>query len=285
MKVRVPASSANLGPGFDTLGLALSLYVTVEVHESDSLSLVAVGHGSDLVLNDDHLAVAVARSVLGHSNLAISIESQIPLARGLGSSAAVAVAVAAACGAYDAFVVASDFDGHSENAGASYLGGLVAGARIDDGWELTSLTIDPRISAILIIPETELSTTEARSVLPAFVSRNDAVFNLGRLAFLLAGLADVDQLKAEFGQDRIHEQAREKIFPAAAVIKELLRDNGARLATWSGAGTAMLGLFDRGEADSRLVQIRNDLSKISVPAQAVALEVDFGGLTILDDSQ
>ena len=285
MKVRVPASSANLGPGYDTLGLALSLYTTVEIHESDRTVVNATGAGADLVVDDNHLAVAVAKSVLGHRNVAITIDSEIPLARGLGSSAALAVAVAAAAGAYDAFVVASDFDGHCENAGASYLGGLVGGARFDDGWELVSLPIDPRISAVVVVPAVELSTKEARSVVPVTIPTADAVFNLQHLVFLLSGLADLDLLMPAYGQERIHEGPRERLYPDALVIKEILLDHGARIATWSGAGTSMLGIFERDEATEKANLIREVLESSAITADAWHLEVDRDGLSVLDDSE
>ena len=285
MKVRVPASSANLGPGYDTLGLALSLYLTVEVREADSLSVIARGEGAGLPVDENHLAVSVAKSVAGHSNLAISIESEIPLARGLGSSAALAVAVAAAAGAYDAFVVASDVDGHCENAGASYLGGLVAGARAEDGWEVVSLPIDPRISAVVIIPEAELPTKEARAAVPKAIPTEDAVFNLQRLAMLMAGLADLDRLNPAWGMDRIHEPAREQVFPLARTLKELLLDGGARIATWSGAGSSVIGIFERDEARERADATGVQLSAAGIAARAIPLEVDREGLVVLDDAQ
>ncbi|MDA8261552.1 MAG: homoserine kinase [Actinomycetota bacterium] len=284
MKVRVPASSANLGPGYDTLGLALSLYVTVEVREADTLSVVARGEGAGLPVDEDHLAVSVARSVTGHSNLAISIDSEIPLARGLGSSAALAVAVAAAAGAYDAFVVASDVDGHCENAGASYLGGLVAGARAEDGWEVVSLPIDPRISAVVIIPEAELPTKDARAAVPKAIPTEDAVLNLQHLAMLMAGLADLDRLHPTWGVDRIHEPAREQVFPLARTLKELLLEAGARIATWSGAGSSVIGIFERDEAHGRADAIGTLLDASGIAARALPLEVDREGLVVLDDA-
>ncbi len=285
MKVRVPASSANLGPGYDTLGLALSLYLTVEVHESDRLRVECSGAGSEVAIDEKHLGVAVAKSVLGHQEISMTIASEIPLGRGLGSSAALAVAVAAAAGAYDAFVVASDFDGHCENAGASYLGGLVAGARIDDSWELVALPIDPRISAVVVVPKVELLTKEARGVIPVTIPTLDAVFNLQHLAFLLSGLADIDRLVPAYGADRIHEAPREKLFPAAKGIKELLLEHGAHLATWSGAGTSMLGIFERDEAAEKAVVIQSELIRAEIAAEALHLEVDREGLSVLDDSQ
>src|ERR1700682_5614502 len=126
MRARAPASSANLGPGFDVLALALSVYVEVTVEPAARLRVEAEGEGADLPLDATHLAVRVATEVAGHDRLAIAVRSEIPVVRGVGSSAALAAAAAAAAGARDPLGVAAAFDGHPENAAASVLGGLVA---------------------------------------------------------------------------------------------------------------------------------------------------------------
>src|SRR5687768_8791408 len=112
MRARVPASSANLGPGYDTLALALNLYVEVEVVEADALSVHSEGEGSELPVGAGHLAARVASRVVGHDRLSITVRSQIPVGRGLGSSAALAVAAAAAAGSDDPLAIAAAVDGH-----------------------------------------------------------------------------------------------------------------------------------------------------------------------------
>src|SRR5208282_5347325 len=114
MRARAPASSANLGPGFDVLAVALALYVEVEVVPAGRFSLSSEGEGAQISCDAEHLAARVAAAVCGHDHLAISVRSEIPLRRGLGSSAALAVAVAAAAGAADPFKVAASFEGHLE---------------------------------------------------------------------------------------------------------------------------------------------------------------------------
>src|ERR1019366_3173278 len=115
MFARVPASSANLGPGFDSLAVALDLYVEVSIDPADTLEVTSEGFGAGLFDNADHLAVRVAQSVLGHTNFKIHVNSQIPLSRGLGSSASLALAAAAAADADDALAAAAALDGHADN--------------------------------------------------------------------------------------------------------------------------------------------------------------------------
>jgi len=124
MIARAPASSANLGPGFDTLAVALGLYVEVSIEPADAFSITTEGCGAGRFDDERHLAARVAGDVLGHHRFALRVNSSIPLSRGLGSSAALTVAAAAAAGAGDPLTVAADVDGHAENAAASVLGGL-----------------------------------------------------------------------------------------------------------------------------------------------------------------
>ncbi|MDA8197797.1 MAG: homoserine kinase [Actinomycetota bacterium] len=283
MRVRVPASSANLGPGFDTLAVALNLYTEVDVVESDHFEVETQGCGSEVPVDSDHLCAQVAREVLGHDKISVKVKSDIPLSRGLGSSAALAVATAAACGAYDAFVVASELEGHCENAAASYFGGLVAGTKIDGHYEARQLTIDPAIVAIVVIPDLRLSTKELRGVLPQSIPFADAVANLGRLALAIASFGDISQLEVSLSQDLMHEKYREEIFPVAREIKSLLKEAGSIYSCWSGAGSTMIGLFDRRDQRRGLGLVQEGLSQFDFEAQAQVLEVDHEGLVILED--
>lgn len=162
MRAKAPASSANLGPGFDALALALARYVEVDVEPAPTLQIETHGLGSDLPLDHSHLAARVVSEVLGHDRVRLVVRSDIPVARGLGSSAALAVAAAAAAGAEDPLLVAARFDGHAENAAASVLGGLVAAALVDGEPVARRLRLDTRLCFAVVVPDRHLETKEAR---------------------------------------------------------------------------------------------------------------------------
>lgn len=279
MFARVPASTSNIGPGFDVLGLAVSLYTEVEVTPADSLTITASGEGAALAGDPDHLAAQVVRSVLGHDRVEITIRSEIPIGRGLGSSAALALATAAAAGAPDPLAVAAAFDGHGENAGASAHGGLVAARMIDGAVVVRPLPLDERIGLVAIIPDRELRTAEARSVLPHTVPFADAVFNLGGLGLLIAGLADVDGLIPAAGGDRLHQDARTRLFPEAPALLEALRAGGAVVACWSGAGPTLLGLCRSAvDAEAAATACEGALGAVGLTGRVLALRPDRSGL-------
>jgi homoserine kinase len=283
MKARAPASSANLGPGFDTLALALSLHVEVDVQPADQLSLRTEGEGSDIPADRNHLAVDVVRSVIGHDRVAIRVHSQIPVGRGLGSSASLAVAAAAAAGADDPLAVAAAIDGHPENAAASVLGGLVTATTVNERPVAARLSLDHDLRFVVLIPSRPLATTRAREALPAQVPHPDAAFNLGRMGILLAGLADHRLLVREATEDRLHQAARTPLFPEAGYLTAGLVDAGALAACWSGAGPSILGICTLDMAPRVRAAGEGLLAEAGVSGKAVVLDADHDGL-VLEES-
>ena len=250
MLARAPASSANLGPGFDALAVAVDLHVEVSVVESDRFELVSEGEGADLPTDASHLAARVACGVVGHDRLAIRVRSQIPVGRGLGSSAALVVAAAAAAGDADPLLRGVEVDGHPDNAAACVHGGLVAVAMVEGRPIVRPLPLDPQLCAVLVIPDRTLPTIEARAALPATVSHADAAFNLGRMALLIAGLSDHRLLVPAAFDDRLHQGPRAALFPEAPALLRGLREAGALGACWSGAGSTLLALATSPEAEA-----------------------------------
>lgn len=280
MRATAPASSANLGPGFDVLALALSLHVEVTVAASGGLAVRTEGEGAELPQDETHLAAVVATSVAGHDRLEITVRSEIPLGRGLGSSAALAVAAAAAAGAEDPLAVASGFDGHAENAAASVHGGLVAATFVDGRPVARRLALDPGLLFVLLVPERRLATRDARAALPPEVPLADASFNLGRLGLLVAGLADRSLLGPEDAEDRLHQDARTVLFPESPELLTRMVDAGALASAWSGAGSSLIGICERATAPGVRDAGEDALAACGVPGRAVVLEADLVGLTI-----
>jgi homoserine kinase len=281
MRARAPASTSNLGPGFDVLGLALARYVEVEVRPAARLEVHSEGEGSQLPKDASHLAAKVATKVAGHERLSITVRSQIPVGRGLGSSAALAAAAAAAAGSRDPLSEAVAVDGHPENAAASVLGGLVAATFVEGRPVVRRLALDPRLRFVVVVPDRQLSTKEARSVLPESVPFANAVFNLGRLALLMAGLADAGALVPGAGEDRLHQDARSKLFEPAPAILASLRQAGATLACWSGAGPTLLGVCTSGEAAARVRDAgAAALAEAGLTGEAFEVAPDLDGLQV-----
>jgi homoserine kinase len=282
-RARAPASSANLGPGFDTLAVALGLHVEVELRpRPGGLLVVAEGEGSDLPTGDSHLAARVAAAVLGHDRFWLRVRSEVPVARGLGSSAALAVAAASAAGAgrEEAFEHGCKVDGHPENAAASCFGGLVAAAVIGERPVARRLPFDPGLRFVVLVPDRELPTSRARQALAESVPLEDAVFNLGRLGLLAAGLADSAQLLPEAGDDRLHQPARAALFPEAEELLGGLRRAGALTSCWSGAGPSLLGVCTE-EAEAGLAHAAQVLmADLEVPGKVLALRPDFAGVRV-----
>jgi len=285
VRVRAPASSANLGPGFDTLAVALECYVSVEVEPAPSLRVHTEGEGASLFDDASHLAARVVAEVLGHERFSVSVRSQIPLARGLGSSAALAAAAAAAAGADDPFAIAAAHDGHPENAAASVFGGLVAATAVEGRPVYAPLPLSSDLTFVVVVPERNLSTPEARRVLPESLSRADVVFNLGRMGLLLAGLADPDHLAAAATEDRLHQPARGALFPEAGQILRGLIDAGALAACWSGAGPALVGIAREADASRVRDGAEQLLADTGIPGRVLAVGADRRGIVHGEDAE
>ena len=285
MRARAPASSANLGPGFDTLAVALDCYVSVEIEPADELRVRTEGEGAGLFDDASHLAARVAAGVLGNERFAVTVRSQIPVARGLGSSAALAVAAAAAAGADDPFAVAAAYDGHPENAAASAFGGLVAAATVEGEPVSVPLPLNEAMAFVVIVPDRDLATPEARGVLPESLSREDAVFNLNRMGLLVAGLADPALLRPEATGDRIHQPFRTALFPEAPALLQGLLGAGAVAASWSGAGPTLIGFVVDDDAGAVKAGAEAVLAVSGVPGRVMSLRADRRGLVTGDEAE
>lgn len=260
VRVRVPASTANLGPGFDALGLALALYDEVEVVLAPSgLRVEVQGEGAGQVPTDEgHLVARALRAAcarLGYrpEGLVLRCHNSIPHSRGLGSSAAAAVAGVLAGYALAgmepdeaALDLAASFDGHADNVGASLLGGLVICWKVGQSFRAARLEPHPDLAPVLLVPEMMSSTEVTRGLLPAQVPHADAAFTAGRSALAVHALTAAPQLLLAATEDRLHQPYRRTAYPATGRLVDVLRAAGVPAAV-SGAGPTVLALPARGE--------------------------------------
>ncbi|MGW0162454.1 homoserine kinase [Mycobacterium sp. NPDC003323] len=262
----VAASSANLGPGFDSLGLALSLYDEIEVETADSgLAVTVEGQGAGQVpLDADHLVVRAIRTGLTAAGLhadglKVHCRNVIPHSRGLGSSAAAVVGGLAVANGFAAQVdsaelsrdelvqLSSEFEGHPDNAAAAVLGGAVVSWTVDGSeparYDAAHLQLHRDIRLFPAVPETRSSTAATRGLLPEQVSHLDARFNLARAAMLVVALTERPDLLLEATGDRLHQAQRAPAMPSSAEYLAVLRRCGIA-AVLSGAGPAVIALTD-----------------------------------------
>ena len=273
--VRVPATSANLGPGFDSLGLAYDLYdeVTVEAYRvapgEATVAVTVDGEGAGAVPDDEtHLVVRSVRAGLAHAGAArageavpglrLSCRNRIPHGRGLGSSSAAVVAGLTAARGLLAdpadldvaavFELATAVEGHPDNAAATVFGGFTVawtegvGERGARGRaRAVQVGVAPGVRAVLCVPDGELATSRARAMLPAQVPHGDAAFNAGRAALLVEALSRCPDLLPAATEDRLHQDQRAPAMPATATLLHAVRACGGA-AVVSGAGPSLLVL-------------------------------------------
>ncbi|MDX1880397.1 homoserine kinase [Mycolicibacterium sp. 141076] len=269
----VPASSANLGPGFDSLGLALSLYDEIQAETTESgLVIEVTGEGAGQVPDDEsHLVVRAIRRGLAAggvsvSGLNIKCRNVIPHSRGLGSSAAAVVGgLAVANGliaqsgsqplTLDQLVqLSSEFEGHPDNASAAVLGGaVVSWTEPGPVYAAAPLTLHPDIHLFPAIPQVRSSTAETRAVLPEQIAHKDATFNVSRAALLVVALTQRPDLLMAATEDVMHQPQRAAAMPASAEYLAMLRRSGVA-AVLSGAGPAVIAFSTEPELPAEVLE-------------------------------
>jgi homoserine kinase len=295
ISVRVPATSANLGPGYDAVGLALSLSMRISLERSPYPIVEVHGTGTDLIPRepDEHPAYRAAQFVaelMGESDIHFHLvqENDIPPARGLGGSAAALVGGAVAANDLlgrsmappDLLNLVCDLDGHPDNAAPALLGGLVIGTRTPEG--VSAVRLEPEnLKAVVAVPDFAVSTTAARHALPNSVSHKDAAFNVGRSGLLLGALATGEyELLRVAMQDRLHQPYRSHLIPGLEDVIEAALSNEAYGACLSGSGPTVLAFTPEERAEKIAAAMRAAFERRSVQAKAWALDVDLSGARV-----
>ena len=303
-EIVVPASTSNLGASFDTCGLALALYLSVEVEESENgFEIFATGEGAGLVPRDEsNLIARVARSVSESRGRPISrarlfVDNQIPLARGLGSSSA---AIVAGISVYETlagerlseeeiFSYALGFEEHGDNLAPSLLGGLVVACIVDKARGARSLVTVKRawpeqVKIILAIPEFEMETARMRAALPQSLPLADAVFNVQRAALLQAAISEKRfDVIGEALRDRLHQPYRAPLAPGLGEVLKLNEETGRIRGllgvALSGAGSTVAAFItENGEEIAAM--LRAPMEAAGLQARTLEVAVDNRGRVI-----
>lgn len=286
--IRVPASTANLGPGFDSMGLALGLYLELYGSISDSWEVTPLTEEMAVFPKDDqNYIIQIAKKTAAYYGKELHpcklfVSSEIPLARGLGSSASAIVAGIELANLVAKLHLTNEqknrhaalFEGHPDNTGASVCGGLVVGRHTDDKTDVLSFPIEG-IKVIVVIPNFELLTEDSRGVLPDTLKYKEAIEGSAAANMLLAGMITKNwKLVGEMMQnDRFHQPYRAQLVPHLAEVKELVASQGAYGTALSGAGPTVLCLVP----DEKAEQIKESLVKQYPGFMIKELKIDNEG--------
>lgn len=290
----MPATSANLGPGFDCLGMALDLWNTVRL-ERGAGGITITGYGADhLRRNESNLVYRAVARLFRHLEqgvppLTLSCHNAIPLTRGLGSSAAAVVgglvAANVLCGSPlrqdELLKLAVEMEGHPDNVTPALLGGCQIAVVGEDGAVVTSrVALPDELKAVLFVPAFQMPTAKARAVLGQTVPRQDAVFNIGRAALLVNALASnrVELLDIAT-RDRLHQPQRESIFPQMRLLFRAARQAGALGVFLSGAGSSVLALTN-GREMTVAYELAEEARKASLEGEVIITKPVQQGATV-----
>ncbi|MBD2188667.1 homoserine kinase [Pseudanabaena mucicola] len=294
-EVSVPATTGNLGPGFDCLGAALSLYNRFEFSLADRLTITASGEGADKVERDEtNLVYQAIAKVYQHIDrpipaIAFHTDTAIPLSRGLGSSATAIVGgivganllAGAPLERHELLDLAIAMEGHPDNVAPAMLGGCqLMASNQAEGWEFCDLGWSAEIAIAVAIPDFELSTAEARKVLPKQVSMADAIFNASHLALLSHGIqsGNASWLRAGL-QDRLHQPYRQSLIKGMAEVQAAALASGAYGMVISGAGPTLLSLAPVGTIEVVASAMQQAWSALGVTAITKCLAIAKDGTT------
>jgi homoserine kinase len=297
VKVQVPATTANIGPGFDCLGAALNLYNQFKFTVTDRETTIQIIGEESAKVNIDKNNLLYQSFVQLYEHLqqtpppvAMEIKIGVPLARGLGSSATAIVGGLMAANylagnplnSSEIIKLAIAIEGHPDNVVPALMGNCILSVGGDQNWQFVPLTWQENIIPIVAIPDFELSTEEARSVLPSQISYPDGIFNISRLGLLIKGLetGNSDWLQSAL-DDRLHQPYRKSLIKGYDAVKKEAMAQGAYGMVISGAGPTLLALADTSVAESVRVAMQQAWESLGVKADVRSLCLDSQGATRL----
>lgn len=294
--VRAPATTANMGPGFDSMGMALDIFNTISVRLADNFSISITGQGEAVLSHGTEnmvyrgFAAVFEKQGAQVPTVCLTCHNEIPLRRGLGSSAAavaggmVAANVMSGDGlsAEELLSLADGIEGHPDNVAAALFGGCQIVVREGDRLTSISSPLKDGLTAVLLIPDFEIPTDRARAVLPENVGIGDAVFNIGRAALLSMALATGNTQALKLAtQDALHQPHREPLFPAMKGIFRAALDAGAYGVFLSGSGSTILALVDANE--ERIAQaMLNEANRWGVQGVTRIAYPSLTGVSVLE---
>jgi homoserine kinase len=294
--VKVPATTANLGPGFDCIGAALQLYNEFKFTLSDSdLCIKVHGKEAEKVQTDTSNLIYQAFVKLYERinktppGVEIEINLGVPLARGLGSSATAIVGgllggnilADSPLSSEEVIKLAIEMEGHPDNVVPAFLGGCQLAATSSRGWEICPVQWHPEIIPVVAIPDFELSTSQARKVLPTEISRDDAVFNASHFGLLLQALASNQKewLQAAL-KDKLHQPYRKSLIPGYDRVESAVIEAGAHGMVISGAGPTLLALTDSAHSPQVVQAMTHAWVKVGIKSTVLPLPIDTNGKTL-----
>lgn len=293
ISVRVPATSANMGPGFDSLGIALKLYNEYEFAEMNN-GVVFEGVEEEFANKDNIILKAMEKTFnrykYNYSGLLIRVvKQQIPISRGLGSSSSCIVAgivgamklMGLAIDKNEVFEIAVGIEGHPDNVSPAIFGGMTVSIMEQNKPIHDCINVRPEIKFIALIPRFRLSTAKARAVLPEKLSLGDAVFNVGRTALLVSAFTNGRyELLKYASQDKIHQNYRSCLIDGFAEIYKASLDQGALACYLSGAGPTIMAIVEQ-ENEAFKDRINDFIKENNYEYDVLELEIDLKGVSIL----
>lgn len=291
VKVRVPATTANIGPGFDCLGIALDLYCYIEVEEIEK-GLIIEGC-DDKFKGEDNLIYKSMKRIFESASysprgIKIKVDSKIPISRGLGSSAACIIGGLLAAnelvgGVYskeEILNIATQMEGHPDNVTPALLGGMTAAIYERDRVYYNKIKVADRFKFYALTPQFTVSTEKARKVLPKVIDYKDAVFNIGRVSLLITSFIEGNDNIKIACRDKIHEDYRKELIRGFDTIKEKCLDLGSLAVFISGSGSTLMAIVDKENTDFK-AKIEKDIYNFEGSWIVKEVNIDYEGAKII----